>query len=243
MKIINMTQHNPTPEQVDAGVQNASPDDQALIRSYLTFDEIPTKKQIRFRCEKLAEIAAKWEAKAAMIGGASWMILPLCEALYRHMITPYFAFSKRVGVEQNMEDGTVKKMQVFRHEGFIEASADWQKANSINESIVSNPNGKNFHSGHWSDEDGNPAGGISYTHASTVVWQNGTVKKHGRNGAQVEDIIDIALDRLKFFQEGKFPCKENELAIQYLTDAWSILKNRTFACLTQGIEGEHINHE
>ena len=57
---------------------------------------------------------------AFMIGGALWLMKPLIEEL-ENIGTPLFAFTKRVVEEIPQPDGTVKKIAVFKHEGFVPA--------------------------------------------------------------------------------------------------------------------------
>lgn len=44
MKIVNLTQHFPTQEQLDAGVFN--PEDWGAVKELLTFNSIPTRREI-----------------------------------------------------------------------------------------------------------------------------------------------------------------------------------------------------
>jgi len=118
MKILNLTQHNATPEQVSQGV--VEPKDKAQVQALLTFDELPTAEEIRRRAEALAEIAAAEGAEAAMIGGAPYLMADLEAALQARGIRPVYAFSRREVVETQMPDGTVVKKTVFRHLGFVE---------------------------------------------------------------------------------------------------------------------------
>ena len=49
---------------------------------------------------------------------------------------------------------------------------------------------------HWSDKDGNPAGGVSSGRGFAISWQNGPlgrgVERREPNGAFVEDVIAAA---------------------------------------------------
>ncbi len=55
-----------------------------------------------------------------MIGGALWLMRPLIEEL-ENIGTPLFAFTKRVTEEIKQPDGSIKKIAVFKHEGFVPA--------------------------------------------------------------------------------------------------------------------------
>ena len=57
-----------------------------------------------------------------MIGGAPFFMSALERALLDVGITPLYAFSIRESVEKAAEDGTVTKINVFKHVGFVEAN-------------------------------------------------------------------------------------------------------------------------
>ena len=117
-KILNLTQHAASAEQVSAGV--VEPDDKAAVQVALTFSSLPTREEIVARAKTLAEIATAAGAPAAMVGGAPYLMGPLEEALRVEGVTPLYAFSRRESVEMTLPDGSVKKTMVFRHLGFIE---------------------------------------------------------------------------------------------------------------------------
>lgn len=118
--IVNLTQHNPTPEQVAAGV--GEPLAEAL--PLLNFSDLPTSAQVREVAEKLANLAlnaAGGDGGEVMLGGAPFLMAPLEEALRARGLRPVYAFSRRESVEEMLHDGSVKKTQIFRHVGFVEA--------------------------------------------------------------------------------------------------------------------------
>lgn len=117
-KIINLTQHNATPEQIEAGVYEPKNKD-SVIRN-LTFDELPDDIDISIRAVNLALIAESEGAECAMIGGAPYLMSELEKILRIYEIKPVYAFTKRESVEIVEADGTVKKTSVFKHAGFIE---------------------------------------------------------------------------------------------------------------------------
>ena len=117
MKILNLTQHEATPEQQAQGVFEPNLQDKADIQYLLTFDEIPTKGGLRRRAELLAMIANHYEVDNIMIGGAPYLMAPLISELPNSV----FAFSERVSEEQQLPDGSVRKVNVFRHVGFVPA--------------------------------------------------------------------------------------------------------------------------
>lgn len=120
-KIINLTQHNETAEQAAVGVY--TPNDSevvAEIRSNLNFTDIPEREEILCKAYVLAEIASEERAEAAMIGGAPYLMGALECALKDKGIKPLYAFSVRESVEKTLPDGSVQKINVFRHKGFVE---------------------------------------------------------------------------------------------------------------------------
>lgn len=118
MTILNLTQHNATPEQREQSV--VEPEDKQRVKQLLTFDNLPTADEIAGRAEALAAIAAESGAEAAMIGGAPYLMADLETALKVQGVRPVYAFSKREVVETTQPDGTVLKKTVFRHLGFVE---------------------------------------------------------------------------------------------------------------------------
>lgn len=118
MTIINLTQHDSTREQVLAGV--VEPEDKVAVRSLLTFNAIPSKEEVAERAEKLADAAFHAGTEAAMIGGAPYLMSALESALKDKGIKPLYAFSVRESADVTQPDGSVRKVAVFRHAGFVE---------------------------------------------------------------------------------------------------------------------------
>jgi hypothetical protein len=116
-RIINLTQHPATPEQIAEGV--FEPEDRIEINRLLTFERRPDRGEVRARASALAEIAAAGGADAAMLGGAPFLMAPLEHALRDHGIVPIYAFSRRESAEVRLADGSVRKTQLFRHEGWV----------------------------------------------------------------------------------------------------------------------------
>lgn len=123
MRILNLTQHQATPEQVAQGVVDLDDVDRFNVSLLLTFDELPTRNRIEQAAQQLAEFADRlcraYRADAVMIGGAPYLMPELECALRRHGVRFCYAFSKRVAEDQLQPDGSVRKVQVFRHAGFI----------------------------------------------------------------------------------------------------------------------------
>ena len=125
-KILNLTQHVATPEQIAQGVVEPSPEVKARIQELLTFDEPPDPAEIIRRAEKFAVLAyeivtAEYDSETVMIGGAPFFISALERELMFRGMDPVYAFSRRESVDQTQPDGSVRKVAVFRHLGFVPA--------------------------------------------------------------------------------------------------------------------------
>jgi hypothetical protein len=129
--ILNLTQHNVTDEQKAQLVVEPRMTKEK-IKKLLTFEEIPTKEEIESRATKLAEIAVSEASMYAgetdnvvwitrvMLGGAPYLMGALEKAVRECGFTPVYAFSQRESEEITQPDGSVRKVQVFRHCGFVE---------------------------------------------------------------------------------------------------------------------------
>ena len=105
----------------------------------------------------------------------------------------------------------------------------------------------------------NPTGGKVIGCGLTIFWQDGPLGRHHKNcstlpeggdcvwectrkppnGAFVETVISAAVQRLEFYQESKFECKENAVAIDALTEALESLSARTMNREKRAVEGTH----
>lgn len=120
MNIINLTQHAATAEQIAAGVVEPCESDKVVIQNLLTFDTPPSGSEIKDRAKALACIATRDRAISyAMIGGAPYLMSALESALRDVGISPLYAFTERVSVEEKQADGSVIKRSIFRHAGFV----------------------------------------------------------------------------------------------------------------------------
>lgn len=121
--IINLTQHAATPEQIAAGVVDLPAEDRASLVALLTFEDLPTADELDERAFRVAQLAAHRDGIApgtrAMIGGAPFFMGWLERSLREHGIEPVYAFSRRESVEEVQPDGSVRKINVFRHCGFV----------------------------------------------------------------------------------------------------------------------------
>ena len=100
---------------------------------------------------------------------------------------------------------------------------------------------------HLTDENGNPAGGVTRLRGIEIHWQAGPlVQSDGTRteptGAFVEDVIIAAVDRVQFYQgvnEGRFACRQNEKVITKLEEGLHWQYDRTDERNRRGVEGSH----
>ena len=117
MRIVNLTQHNASPEQLNEGVENLTEPALSLLKRALTFDSPPTPNDINASIDTIVALAIGYEA--AMIGGAPFIMSILENQLLLNNIMPLYAFTRRVVNETTNPDGQIIKQSIFRHEGFI----------------------------------------------------------------------------------------------------------------------------
>ncbi len=93
------------------------------------------------------------------------------------------------------------------------------------------------------DEQGRPAGGVSYGLGFSISWQDGPLgrgdERKPPNGAFVEDVLYACLDRLRFYEDSEFACAENADAITRIAEALNRLDDRTRRRIAAGVEGTH----
>ena len=93
------------------------------------------------------------------------------------------------------------------------------------------------------DGSGKPAGGSVAGVGLSIHWQDGPLgrgeDRRAPNGAFVETVIAAALQRLEWYNEGEFSCRENSIAITKLEEALLWLGKRTADREGRGVEGTH----
>jgi len=128
-RILNLTQHKATPEQVAAGVVDLADNKRTILTGWLTFNNLPSADVISDVAETIAQACCgdsltfgdmAEEYGYAMIGGAPFLMSALENALIKRGVTPLYAFSVRESAEQVLPDGTVRKTNVFKHLGFVQ---------------------------------------------------------------------------------------------------------------------------
>ena len=79
---------------------------------------------------------------------------------------------------------------------------------------------------------------LSYDRASTCLsFQDGVVPEVGTNGINAEALLAVLADRLRCFQEGRFACEENAIALICVERALKALHQRTLNRQARGVEG------
>ena len=125
----------------------------------------------------------------------------------------------------------------------LETINGWTIRNCNRQSTKEKMMGGMMKSEHWTDQDGNPAGGTTYGRGFTIGWQNGPLgsgkDRREPNGAFVEDIIRAAIHRIEFYQGSRFVCRSNANALEHLTSALDHLNARTRDREDRGVEGTH----
>ncbi|MEN8233791.1 MAG: hypothetical protein ABFR89_02570 [Actinomycetota bacterium] len=112
---------------------------------------------------------------------------------------------------------------------------------------------KLVHSEFKTNAEGWPTGGETYLNvehpffddrdAMAIVWQDGIIGEGGQNGAFLEDVIEAARQRLRFFQaNSKTRCRENAIALTHLETALAWLDLRTRNRTVQGVENSYEGH-
>ena|SRR5260221_9975011 len=74
-----------------------------------------------------------------------------------------------------------------------------------------------------------------------IKFQNGAMEL-GRNGAITEEILNVLIDHLSFFQLGKYACRENALAITKIEEAKHWILHRKQLREEQGVKGRAVAH-
>ncbi len=100
-----------------------------------------------------------------------------------------------------------------------------------------------FEAENFNDADGNPAGGYVEATGLRIDWQDGPLGRGEDrvepNGSFVETVIAAAKQRIEYYNETQFRCRENSIAITKLDEALHWLEHRTKAREERAVEGTH----
>lgn len=78
--------------------------------------------------------------------------------------------------------------------------------------------------------------------APSLIFQCGGIPDHGTNGVTQEALLAVVIDRLRSFQNGPYPSADNADALNHCEAALAALQRRTRTRLSQGVEGQEVNH-
>ena len=136
-KIINLTEYEATPEQVEAGV--IEPEDKGYVQSLLTFYLPPDRREIEVITDRLASVAIEAGVRYALIDGAPYLIPHLERTLWRWGILPLYSFRKEVVEKEVLPNGDIVKTKRDKHIEFVPAIRTnrkvWELASKVNPKI------------------------------------------------------------------------------------------------------------
>ena len=123
MKIINLTQHNATITQREAGIMDLPVEFQEVLVKAITFDNDYTKVDLVLAAGKVVEILRDLLqgddliGQRVMIGGMP-SFMPVLETTLRNRgVEVGYAKSERRSVDLPQADGSVRKVTEFVHAG------------------------------------------------------------------------------------------------------------------------------
>lgn len=134
--ILNLTQHDGTPEQVAEGL--VEPSDKEYVQKLLTIEakdllEVPQRARLLARFAKREATNRPFDFHSmkthglnptitgVMIGGFPAMMSLLEKEIRKVGLLPMYSFSERRSVDQPQPDGSVKRVGVFKHTFFFPA--------------------------------------------------------------------------------------------------------------------------
>lgn len=123
--IWNATQHIATADQKEQKVVDLPTEIREELCKHLTFEDIPSSEELRMRSIAVIGLLMTCGAKhgdMVMLGGAPFFMEELSHTTREAGMTPVFAFSKRESAEQVQADGTIRKVAIFKHLGFVKPS-------------------------------------------------------------------------------------------------------------------------
>jgi len=76
-----------------------------------------------------------------------------------------------------------------------------------------------------------------------VVFQSGFPRDVGINGCRIEDVVQLAIERIEAYQAGPLACEENQQALRGLASAKRALAERLQRRQEQGVLNTMAQHE
>lgn len=120
MRVYNLTKHNFTNEQLASADCVDVPD--AKSPHLQDFTAPPSDAEFKSRAAELMQLALAAGAKegdSVLLASAMYFIPSLVAAAKAAGFIPTFSFTQRVSQETKQEDGSIKQVYIFRHEGWI----------------------------------------------------------------------------------------------------------------------------
>lgn len=77
----------------------------------------------------------------------------------------------------------------------------------------------------------------------TLAWQRGLASEVGVNGLRVEDVLQVAAEKLQSYQQGPLACEENKQALNAIVAAVRALEGRRRRRQEQGVLNTMSAHE
>jgi hypothetical protein len=121
MITFNMTQHEASAAQLKAGVVELAEIYKTTLLEALNFEGVPTSDDVAYSAQLIAGLMDEHDPDLTgqvqfMMGGAPYLMAALTQ--YAPVYRMVFACSNRVSEEKHMPDGSVRKVNVFKHIGF-----------------------------------------------------------------------------------------------------------------------------
>ena len=97
------------------------------------------------------------------------------------------------------------------------------------------------------DDAGNPAGGSANAIGLVLKWQDGPLNREPNedgqteepNGTFCETVVDVVINRLRFYQGSAFSCPENDEALEHLEAALDAMERRRADRTARGVLGKN----
>ena len=130
MAILNLTQHNSTKDQINAGIIDLPAEFKTALVGAITFPAIYTKADLERKARCVLEVVRDYTGpqggigsiEGVMIGGMPSFMPVLERVLSDYGIKVGYACTDRVSEDVQQSDGSVKKVAVFKHVGMYWAS-------------------------------------------------------------------------------------------------------------------------
>ena len=125
--ILNLTQHNATADQINAGINDLPIDFQTTLKGLLTFPTQYTRDDLEYRSLQIHELVrdfcgtSKEVLEGVMIGGMPSFMPVLESVLISKGIKVGYACTERKSVDKEV-DGKIIKTAVFVHAGMYWAN-------------------------------------------------------------------------------------------------------------------------